>query len=281
MPAMDDANVKDRQAQAPAPVDMAPPPGAFVPTPAPPTDAAAAATDGAALTPDCTQSINQQTKGAASWLFFVAGATVINAVLWYAGQNMRLLLGLVTTDALMYFMSESGVLGASISTTAIVAGALLFTWLGWQVRQGRMWAIVVAMVVYALDTIVLLVLLGFSDILGLVFHAFVILALFGARRGIVKVAKGGAVPVAAVAARESVSGTRVIGLVLLTLAGMTALVPLSLIAFDVLYAVGGGIPASDLWAVKAIVYAVMIVVGAAFGWFGLRLYRKGARPQEA
>lgn len=126
-------------------------------------------------------------RNGASWFFWLAALSMINSLLAAFGTNMHMLFGLgytQITDAILgvAFEGESSGIGVAVSlaTTAVVAG--LFALIGFLSHKGILLAYIGGLVLYVIDTLVLLglsaVLSLWSDLwLDLLFHAFVLFQL--------------------------------------------------------------------------------------------------------
>ena len=118
-------------------------------------------------------------RGGASWFFFIAALTLVNAVLFFVNANTRFVIGTGITDLANAVGADviTGVAGtvlAMIFDAVVIAG---FVGLGLLARRGTSWAFLVGGVVYALDA---LLLAYYARWLSVVFHA---LALFYLYRG--------------------------------------------------------------------------------------------------
>src|SRR5262245_50280623 len=114
-------------------------------------------------------------KGA-SWLFWIAGLSLVNTILAVTGAEWTFLGGLGITlfasaIAVKFGTATSGLIALFINLWA----AGLFVCLGWYARKGQKWAFLTGMVVYAIDG--LLVLLAQAWLMVL-FHGFVLFRLY-------------------------------------------------------------------------------------------------------
>lgn len=123
--------------------------------------------------------IEAQLKSAAGWFFTIAVLSIINSVVMLSGSKWHFIVGLgVTTfvDAVAYHLSNAAAnVAAFVINLFIVAIPVVF---GISARKGQKWAFVVGMVLYGLDALILLM---FSDFLGVAFHGY---ALFMIYRGV-------------------------------------------------------------------------------------------------
>lgn len=116
----------------------------------------------------------------ANWFYWIAGLSLVNLVAAATGMNFRFVIGLGISEGLAGFAQdaasrgESGILmyAGCIIITAFFAAA------GWFARRPSMVAFVVGSVVFALDTLVFVMI---KDWIGVAFHGW---ALFNLWRGI-------------------------------------------------------------------------------------------------
>jgi ethanolamine utilization microcompartment shell protein EutS len=118
-------------------------------------------------------------RSGASWFFFIAGLSLVNSVLFWAGSNIGFVIGLGFADAANAIGHDlvTGTTGAAIAIVFDIAIAAAFAGIGYLARKGATWAFIVGGVVYALDA---LLLAWATDWLSVAFHA---LALFYIFRG--------------------------------------------------------------------------------------------------
>lgn len=125
-------------------------------------------------------------KGGAGWFFWVAALSIVNSIIILAGGKWGFIFGLGVTqivDGIGIAVSE-GAPEAGFGIKLIPLGINLFiagfvVMFGVLARQRHQWAFVVGMVLYALDG---LILLAAGDILGSVFHGWVLFCLFSGLR---------------------------------------------------------------------------------------------------
>jgi hypothetical protein len=114
-------------------------------------------------------------KGA-SWLFWIAGLSLVNTVLAVTGSNWQFLGGLGVTLFASLIAVQFGTTTSTLIALFINLWATgLFACLGWYARKGQKWAFITGMIVYAIDGV--LVLLG-QVWLMLLFHGFVFFRLY-------------------------------------------------------------------------------------------------------
>jgi hypothetical protein len=136
---------------------------------------------GSTLTPEEHKALEAQRRSGGQWFYWVAGLSLINAVLVLTGQEWRFLLGLGVTDLVQELaQSADGGTKAGLVGLAVIG---LFAVLGQRAIHGYRWAFVLGMALYALDGAIFLLI---QDWVGVGFHAF---ALFMISRGYVAARK--------------------------------------------------------------------------------------------
>ncbi len=119
-------------------------------------------------------------SGKAAGLFFlIAGLSVVNTGLALAHAPFAMALGLGITRVFDTMLRQEGAMGPVILINLVVVG--VFTLIGFFARNGSSAAILIGIVLYALDT-VLLFLLTPLLIISLLVHGYFLFALFGAYR---------------------------------------------------------------------------------------------------
>jgi len=109
-------------------------------------------------------------KASANWFDWIAALSVVNAVIALSNSNWHFLLGLGVTDVVNYLARQSGSGQAQvIGLVATLAVAGIFWLMGRFAKQGQHWALIVGMILYALDGALLL--LG-QDWLSAAFHVY-------------------------------------------------------------------------------------------------------------
>lgn len=137
------------------------------PTPPPPPTAGTAGPESqTAPTPDLSVL-----KSGASWFYWIAGLTAVNAGAWMVGSNMRFVVGTALVDVFNAMGENANARGLAIVLDVLLIA--LFVVCGIFAHKAHIWAFAVGITVYLLDT--LLCLLA-QEWIGLAFHAW---ALFG------------------------------------------------------------------------------------------------------
>jgi hypothetical protein len=114
------------------------------------------------------RTLEDQRRRGAQWFYWIAGLSLISAVLAFSGQGWRFLLGLGITELVQELAEESG--GAGVKA-GIVGLAMIgfFAALGQRAVLGHRWAFILGMVLFGLDGCIFLLA---YDWIGVGFHAF-------------------------------------------------------------------------------------------------------------
>src|SRR5205807_5836860 len=94
-------------------------------------------------------------KPAASWFDWIAILSVVNAVISLGNGGFGFLLGLGVTS-IANGMAARGQITPVVSLVMTAAAAGFFWLMGWYTKKGQKWALIVGMLLYALDGAVLL-----------------------------------------------------------------------------------------------------------------------------
>jgi len=165
---------------APSTAPAAPSMGVAAPTvrlvtsvpPAPPASPASPATAAAGTAASTEhQQLEAQSRRGAFWFYWIAGLSLVNSVVAFAGLNWRFIIGLGMSQIVDTLATRSG----RGWTAAILFDALLiggFVLLGTLAVRGHAWAFLVGVSLYGLDGLISLLV---HDWLGLGFHVFVVI----------------------------------------------------------------------------------------------------------
>lgn len=131
-------------------------------------------------------ALENQVKVGINWFFWIAGLSLLNSIIFFAGGSITFVVGLGATQIIDVFSSAlAREINSGAGTLIRVVGFILdflfagiFALCGILGRKRFRWAIIIGMVLYALDG---LISLAFRDWLGAFFHAF---ALTGLWRGL-------------------------------------------------------------------------------------------------
>jgi hypothetical protein len=121
-----------------------------------------------------------QAKSGGSWFYWIAGLSLINSISAFSGSTWRFIVGLGITqlfDAVGTSLGSSGKV-IVLALDLLVAG--LFILFGLFAVKGHLWAFVVGMILFALDSLVFLLV---QDWIGVGFHVFVLYCLFRGFQG--------------------------------------------------------------------------------------------------
>ena len=162
----------------------------FDPSPQPPTQAAIP--DDRALAMQRLQAaiaeLTRRMKSGANNFYWIAALSVINSLILGFGGNSYFVVGLASTlivDSIFVEVTSSmtdGALVVKIIGLAIsIFIAAIFVLFGFFANKGKRWAFIVGMVLYGLDS---LLMLAVQEWMGLIFHGFFLFGLFGGIRAL-------------------------------------------------------------------------------------------------
>lgn len=135
-------------------------------------------------------------RGGGSWFFWIAGLSLINAIVIQTGGDFNFVLGLgVTAIADTVFHSMGSSVGHILAYLfdAVVLG--LFVLFGVFARRGGIWAFITGMVLYALDAGIYAVLPETPQWVPIGFHAFALFSMWGGLTAARKLKRAAAAPV--------------------------------------------------------------------------------------
>jgi hypothetical protein len=114
------------------------------------------------------KTLEDRRRRGGQWFYWIAGLSLINAVLAFTGQGWRFILGLGITQLVQELAEQSG--GAGVKA-GIVGLAMIgfFAALGQRAVLGNQWAFVLGMVLFGLDGCIFLLA---QDWIGVGFHGF-------------------------------------------------------------------------------------------------------------
>lgn len=150
-------------------------PPAAVPVVRPVTAGGGAATPATPAAPAPAALLAQQVKNGASWFYWIAGLSLINTVVQSFGGSMSFIFGLGITQVIDAIAGQIGPAGRGVALAldAVVFG--LFILVGVLANRRKTAAFIAGMVLYALDSVLFLVIF---DLLPLAFHAFALFFIF-------------------------------------------------------------------------------------------------------
>jgi len=158
--------------------------------------------------------LHQQAAGGARWFYWIAGLSFINAIIHAGGSTATFLIGLGITQVISAIAHDAGSAANAVglALNAFVAG--IFVIFGVFAVKRHSWAFVLGMILYALDGLLLLLVM---DVAGIVFHGLALFFIFKGlkasnvlnemlRQAAAAAAAPGAAPAEAVAAGQSQFG---------------------------------------------------------------------------
>jgi magnesium-transporting ATPase (P-type) len=125
--------------------------------------------------PKSIEQLEQTVKGSASWCFWIAALTGINAVLTASGSDSGFAVGTVVAQVAMVFSKASG--STAVQVVALmfnVATIAYFVVAGLFARKGHRWAFVVAILGYTVDSLLLIIA---PSAIAIGFHLWALFAL--------------------------------------------------------------------------------------------------------
>jgi hypothetical protein len=133
--------------------------------------------------------LQSQAKSGANWFYWIAGASVVNTIIFLFDGNLNFMLGLGIVQVINGFAIL--VEGQTDATTAPKVGAFLvnlaisaiFLIIGYFAGKGLSWIFITGIILYVLDGVIFLL---FGDWLSIGLHAF---ALFFIVRGLMALNK--------------------------------------------------------------------------------------------
>ncbi len=122
------------------------------------------------------RSSKKQAQVGGDWFFWIAGFSIVNALISLTGTNWHFVIGLGTTDLIDEIAGKSGAASGKIIALILdIFAAGFYVLYGLFARKGAKWAFIVGMIFYALDAALLLV--G-QDWLSVAFHAYALFRIF-------------------------------------------------------------------------------------------------------
>lgn len=122
-------------------------------------------------------ALTQSMKSGANWFFWIAGLTLITSIVSLSGSNFGFFLSLGITQVIDAIFSQFGTVGVVIAAIFDVLITGMFIGFGVLAGRKQLWAFIVGMVLFGLDTFILL--LG-MQVIAILLHG---LALFYMFRG--------------------------------------------------------------------------------------------------
>jgi hypothetical protein len=130
-------------------------------------------------------ALDNRIRSGIGWFYWIAGFSLVNTVIHMFGSNLTFVVGLGVTQIIDVFaaalaqqLGQGGFAVIYLGLGLDVGFAGLFVAMGVLGRKRKRWAVIVGIVLYAIDAIILLL---FQDFLSVAFHG---LALFGIAGGL-------------------------------------------------------------------------------------------------
>jgi hypothetical protein len=127
-------------------------------------------------------ALRQVGAAGASWFYWIAGLSLVNTVIAFAGGSVRFVFGLGVTDLVSslaaYAKQEQSAVAEPLSGIAIlfsVIAAGILALFGWLAQRRMLWAYAIGMALYFGDSILCLL---FQDWLAVVVHLIALFLLF-------------------------------------------------------------------------------------------------------
>lgn len=116
-------------------------------------------------------------KTSAGWFDVIAALSMVNSVITMAHLSLRFVVGLGITDLVTSLAQRGGGTPAVVGLVITALAAGMFWGLGRKVKEAQKWALILGMVLYALDAAVILL---WQDWLSIAFHGYGLFRMFGA-----------------------------------------------------------------------------------------------------
>lgn len=121
------------------------------------------------------QQLARGVAAGASWYFYIAGLSMVTAVVIAFGGHMHFLVGLSVTEIIATLAVNAAVPTKVIGLAIDAIIASVFVVFGLMANRKMGWAFVVGMALYACDTVVFAI---FQEWMCVAFHAFALYCLF-------------------------------------------------------------------------------------------------------
>jgi hypothetical protein len=121
------------------------------------------------------QNLLRSTSSGASWFFFIAVLSLVNAIIITSGGNWHFLVGLGITEVIASLSRHLGGAGKVVGIALDVFVAGIFFLFGVLARRKMGWAFIVGMALYAADAVIFM---AFGFWLNVGFHALALFFIF-------------------------------------------------------------------------------------------------------
>lgn len=115
-------------------------------------------------------------KGSGNWFYWIAGLSLINTIIAASHGGVAFLVGLGFTQIFDALISEYGGIFTAIGIPINLGVTAIYAAFGYFACRRARWAFIAGMVIYGLDSLLVLI---FQNWFGLAFHIFAIYAIFG------------------------------------------------------------------------------------------------------
>jgi hypothetical protein len=102
------------------------------------------------------EKLQKQLSSAASWFYIIGALSLINTVIALSGSDWGFVIGLAMTQIMDAIAREVGTVGVIIALVFDLTIAATFVVFGFFAAKRHKWAFITGMVVYALDTLLIL-----------------------------------------------------------------------------------------------------------------------------
>ena len=132
------------------------------------------ASSGADVSPELFE-LEKRVKSGGSWYYWVAALSLVNSVMAFSGGGGGFVIGLSVTQFMDAMLSADGGVMKGVGLALGVLAAGVFALFGVFACKRHVWAFIVGMLFYGLDTILTVLA---EQWLGLAFHGWVLFSLF-------------------------------------------------------------------------------------------------------
>ncbi len=119
--------------------------------------------------------LEKRVKSGGSWYYWVAALSLVNSVMAFSGGGGGFVIGLSVTQFVEAMLSADGGVMKGVGLALGVLAAGVFALFGVFACKRHVWAFIVGMLLYGLDTILTVLA---EQWLGLAFHGWVLFSLF-------------------------------------------------------------------------------------------------------
>ena len=110
-------------------------------------------------------------QSAARWFWWIAGLSLVNAVMFHSGSDVNFVVGLAMTTIASVAFAQN--LPIAVALAAIMIG--FYFLMGFYAQRRALWAFYLGLAVYALDALIYVL---FQDWMSVAFHALAAFFIF-------------------------------------------------------------------------------------------------------